>query len=456
MTRTAAPPPVPGAGDDAAAGSRTRSEATTSEATTPEATTPVTTAPETTAPETTRSDTAYASSFLVFMVAPVVVGFVAEPRRGGVALALTAIFCAWYVAGYLCHRAGPARGLLAWVRRIGPYGWLAGLVVLTAALTAAVGPIGLMGLTYVSVGCAAMLPSRAGLAGIALCMLGYLPPAVALGTEPVWAIGLALWVGLIGLMVWGAVRLSRSQEALVAAREERAALAVDLERERLARDLHDILGHSLTVVAVKAQLAGRLVDADPARARAEIADIERLARDALADVRTTVSGYRAPSLPAELAAARRALAAAGITAHVPGAADEVRSDLRELFAWVVREGVTNVVRHSGATTCTITLAAACVEVRDDGPTRGPLQPGNGLVGLTERARLAGAGVTVGAISPHGVCLRAAALPAAPESTRPERSGPGPATEPDQPDQTKAPDPTCGATRPTAAPRGDLT
>ena len=107
------------------------------------------------------------------------------------------------------------------------------------------------------------------------------------------------------------------------AHEKNAELAVENERTRFARDLHDILGHSLTVITVKAELANRLLDVDPERARAELADLERLSRDALADVRRAVEGYRELTLPGELARARTALAAAEIEAELPNSTDEV-------------------------------------------------------------------------------------------------------------------------------------
>jgi len=174
------------------------------------------------------------------------------------------------------------------------------------------------------------------------------------------------------------------------------------ERNRFARDLHDILGHSLTVITVKAELANRLLDVDRDRARAELEDVERLSRDALADVRRTVEGYRDLTLPGELARAREALRAAEIEAELPNSTDEVPSELRELFAWTVREGVTNVIRHSGASCCTVRLRPDCVEVRDDGT--GPAvdaQPGSGLVGLRERAAAAGAVLVTRALEPRG-------------------------------------------------------
>jgi two-component system sensor histidine kinase DesK len=172
-----------------------------------------------------------------------------------------------------------------------------------------------------------------------------------------------------------------------------ASLAAADERARLARDLHDVLGHSLTVVAVKSELAGRLVERDPKRAIAEIGDIESLARTALADLRAAVSSYREMNLDTELTAARTALDAAGIRSHLPVNGSAVDEDLRPLFGWVLREGVTNVIRHSKATECWVELKRTALSVRDDGlgvPGQGG---GNGLTGLRERAIEAGARVT---------------------------------------------------------------
>ncbi len=195
--------------------------------------------------------------------------------------------------------------------------------------------------------------------------------------------------------------------ALVSAHEENAELAVENERTRFARDLHDIFGHSLTVITVKAELAQRLLDVDPERARAELADLERLSRDALSDVRRAVEGYRDLTLPGELTRARTALAAAGIEARLPHAIDEVPSELRELFAWSVREGVTNVLRHSHASTCTIEIDARHVEVRDDGHGTGASAPGSGITGLTERAAAVDAVVSARDLQPgFSLCVEA--------------------------------------------------
>ncbi|MCU1413245.1 MAG: histidine kinase [Microbacteriaceae bacterium] len=216
------------------------------------------------------------------------------------------------------------------------------------------------------------------------------------GARGVGVYALPLVVASISLMMAAFARQILAVAQLRATQHELATLAVAEERSRVARDLHDILGHSLTVVTVKAELAARLIDTDPAAAKREIEDVEDLARGALADVRSTVAGFRGVSVAAELANARSALAAAGIRASLPGAVDQVPASSRELFGWVVREGVTNVVRHSGATQASVALAPDSVEVTDDGS--GPSKTasdGNGLAGLRERVEAAGGRMTIG-------------------------------------------------------------
>ena len=198
-----------------------------------------------------------------------------------------------------------------------------------------------------------------------------------------------------------------AMNALRATRDQMATMAVERERSRVARDLHDILGHSLTVITVKSELAGRLVDVDPAQARAEIGEVEALARGALADVRTTVAGYRGVTVAGELAAARAALDAAGIAAELPTATENVPADRRELAGWIVREGVTNVIRHAQASRCRVRLSGRSVSIEDDGvgPASATATAGSGLIGLRERVEGAGGRLTLGRSDLGGFLLR---------------------------------------------------
>ena len=217
-----------------------------------------------------------------------------------------------------------------------------------------------------------------------------------------WQFGPVDLGSLIGIVAMtfamiGMFGLIRANSELRNAREELARMAVTEERDRMARDLHDVLGHSLTTITVKAGLARRLLErGDDARAADEVADVERLGRQALADVRATISANRVASLAAELAGAREALRAADIEADLPRAVDVVPADRRQVFAYVLREGVTNAIRHSGAGRVTVRLAPDSIEVADDGvgaPSGTPA--GNGLTGLAERLAAIGGWIDSG-------------------------------------------------------------
>lgn len=256
--------------------------------------------------------------------------------------------------------------------------------------------------------------------GVVAAILFRLPVALAIsvtlavGLLVVWDVageGLPweLAVTMVALSLWmagfaGNIRLTIE---LRATREELARAAVAAERARIGRDLHDILGHSLTAIAVKAGLARRLASRDMEAATQEIADVQRLAREALADVRATAAGYRDVSLAAELAVARSVLQAAGIRAELPTAVDNVSPAGREIFGYVVREAVTNVVRHSGASGCVIELSPVSVEIRDDGPSRTAHgDHGAGLRGLSERLATVGGTLTAGPLGGGGFLVRA--------------------------------------------------
>jgi two-component system sensor histidine kinase DesK len=205
-------------------------------------------------------------------------------------------------------------------------------------------------------------------------------------------------------------QLIRTVNQLRAAQDRIRALAVADERSRLARDLHDVLGHSLTTITVKTGLARRILEsgADPERAIAELSDAERLSRQSLTEIRATVSGYRRPSLAAELAGAHEALRAADIAVDLPQAVDDVAQELREPFAYVLREGVTNVIRHSGATRCVVRLGPRCLEIRDDGRPADGVEAGSGLTGLTERMAAVGGRLTAEPLPGKGFRLCAEA------------------------------------------------
>jgi two-component system sensor histidine kinase DesK len=240
--------------------------------------------------------------------------------------------------------------------------------------------------------------------------------------------------GLTGTDVFGMAAISvamrgqfwliRANSQLRDAREELARLAVTAERERMARDLHDVLGHSLTTITVKAGLARRLLErGDVGRAGEEVTDVEQLGRQALAEVRSTVSANRVASLGRELAGAKEALRAAGIEADLPAAVDDVPPDRQQAFAHVVREGVTNAIRHSGAGRCTVRLTPTSVEVVDNGVGSPPGTPaGHGISGLTERLAAVGGWVDAGPAPTGGYRLRAEVLPRTALSRRTEPAG----------------------------------
>jgi len=221
-------------------------------------------------------------------------------------------------------------------------------------------------------------------------------------------------IPVIGIVTFAVLQVVRGNQALAEARAELARLAAENERMRIARDLHDLLGHSLTTITVKAGLARRLGLADPARALGQIAEVEELSRQALADVRSAVSGYRDVTLAGELAHGRELLRASGIAADLPTATDVVDPAHQELFGWAVREGLTNVVRHARASYCTVRLSRSAVEIVDDGTgepaPEGGVPPGNGLSGLRERVAAAGGRVDAGPLRAGGWQLRVALEP----------------------------------------------
>ena len=279
---------------------------------------------------------------------------------------------------------------------------IAFLAVLAGALGFGVGPEWRMLFFYhLNVAAGIMLPKReayAVITGIALLTL-----VAGASTGLSWLAFPALAIGLWSTAFVGQVA---AVAQLQAAREEIARLAVDEERLRFARDLHDLLGHSLSLITLKSTLAGRLLPVTPETERAadEVRGVEEVARGALREVREAVSDYRRPTLDAELASAQDILDAAGIDCRVECAAADLLPQTNAVLAWTVREGATNIIRHSQAQHCKIrvhqTGGETYVEISDDGIGASPSSSkdsneaygspvASGLSGLAERVAASG-------------------------------------------------------------------
>lgn len=321
--------------------------------------------------------------WIVFLAFPIYYYF-ASPRSAAertAVVVLLAAFVAVYVyfygfAGAFTSRAGPA--VLA-------------MTAISTGLTL-LGPTTLSyTLTYCVIAAAFGFPWRQGLAAVV---------AITAWTVLLAALERAPWTALLiitgfqltmGVWMLGIGHIVRSNIQLNRAREEVARLAVAEERLRFARDLHDLLGHSLTQIVLKAELAGRLAANAPERSAVQVRDIEVVARQALREVREAVAGYRQPSLDQELAGVRSTLAAAGFQVHVEPLVRPLPTPVDATLGWALREGVTNVLRHSQAAHVAISLrcenGSVRLELTDDGVGAGadrPFQPGNGLLGLSER------------------------------------------------------------------------
>lgn len=226
----------------------------------------------------------------------------------------------------------------------------------------------------------------------AWALLGGIEAVIALetvlaGLSPYTWVPSVIFTLLIGAVCIRGAEVRRANARLRMAQEEVERLAKTAERERIARDLHDVLGHTLSLITLKSELAGKLVERDPERAGREIREVERISREALREVRTAIAGYRSEGLQAEMGRARLALESAGVRLEYFAQPVALDPGGETVLALAMREAVTNVVRHAGAHTCRIaveqTEEETRLEVSDDG--RGGAAPeGIGLASMRER------------------------------------------------------------------------
>ena len=231
--------------------------------------------------------------------------------------------------------------------------------------------------------------------------------AEAIGQQ--WPVALIVCMSAMALAIGGsnlARRMNELKDAEIRlSHDEVRRLAATAERERIGRDLHDLLGHTLSLIALKSELAGKLLARDPVAARREIADVERITRDALAQVRSAVSGMRAAGLVGELASARLMLECAGVRFAYSGFEHELPPAQEACLALALREAATNIQRHAGATNAEAALVLdgndVQLRVRDDGHG-GISEHGNGLIGMRERVESLGGSLQVDATRGKGM------------------------------------------------------
>ena len=333
---------------------------------------------------------AYAMSlvWLLFLVFPLVTACqVGIPTlAGALSILLTLAFAALYAASMVRHFRDPDRITETITSRT--VGFMTLLVALCVAQMFLIGTDALGLVVFLVPVAVFLLPPKPGyIAGacVVVAILAY--PLLA--REP-WSMSFGIIASCVFLGCAGSVFFTKSaiDDSRVASQE-----AVLDERERVARDIHDVLGHTLTAIALKSELAERLVDKDSAAAKREIALITQLSREGIADVRSTVLGLRVRQLGAELEQARTVAREAGIELTVCGDATDVDPQYRTLFAWGLREAMTNIVRHSHAKKAVITIHPRSIDIEDDGVGFSGTS-GNGLRGLRERVEGAGGTLTL--------------------------------------------------------------
>ena len=353
-------------------------------------------------------------AWLVYLSAYIAFPFVARtsPVQWGLHLAGLAVFLPLYFAG---HWVDGARRLPI----------VLGLVALGLALTW-LNPAASVFFVYAASFIGGSRTGREASVWIAGITLAGLAAAWSAGVwAPFSAVFVAVFAPIIGFINLHDAEVRRRDASLRMAHDEIARLATLAERDRIAADLHDLLGQSLSMIALKAELASKLVQHDPARAMAESSDVAGIARQALAEVRQAVQGFRSATLADELARALSVLAPAGVELHADAAAaarvaaDALSREAEHALALALREAVTNVVRHARARHCTISVAregaAVRLVVQDDG-VGGDVSAGSGLTGMKRRIEDAGGSLTWSGA--QGLCLEAVVPARPPEGEAP--------------------------------------
>lgn len=333
-----------------------------------------------------------AAVWLVFLMYPLLALLRSEAAQEWVVTGWIALgaFVVVYVAGFMNGMSFGGGGL---TRPPKPIQWVAfGAMIVCAALTVpAVGGSSLSFLPFIMSFASYGLTRMAHWITIAVSIV--ITAAVVFLTPT----GAAYLTVLAIIALLGVVNTVSTTLIIRSAEAERVGLelATSEGREAVARDVHDLVGHSLTVVSLKAQLVRRLIDSDPERAKAELADIEALTTEAIAGVRATVAGVRSAALIEQLASCRDALHSADVTMQVVGDAAALSPAQSLTASWILREATTNVLRHAGAGTVTVRIAPGTFSVADDG--RGFTgAEGNGVRGMRERATTGGATLAVSA------------------------------------------------------------
>ena len=278
-----------------------------------------------------------------------------------------------------------------WVCGTAVWPYALGIVAL-GAIVAPSNPLAstyfIYGATYVP----ELVPARRAWAALGAYCVAVFAYSLLVHASPYVYVSATVFSGIVAAVRIRAAETRSANADLRLARDEVQRLAQVAERERIARDLHDVLGHTLSVIVLKSELAARLAEIDPTRAVAEIADVERIARTSLSELREAIAGYRTVGIAAEVERAKSVLETAGVRVECELGEMRLPPRFEGVVTLALREGVTNIVRHAGASTCRLRLAQTArecrIEIADDGRGGGATE-GFGLAGMRERVEALG-------------------------------------------------------------------